>query len=943
MVIQSVQRFLQKFIAEPAPKRELGALTTLAWLWLIFFHKTLICGQQISRVSGLEAYDILFQSGPQAALKYDTAVWQLFVPFTIMIAQAYRAGCLPLWNPLMATGAPLLADIQSNVFSPWTVFFALFPSLHSLDLILASKILLALLATYYLARLLGFGALSAIFAAITYGFNPYILWYCELNHGATNCILPLAIYWAVKVAQDKLFSAALALAAVFSLAILSSHPESAFWMICFASAVVIFCDVDNSNICSTALPARLLLLAQALVLTGAFCAPVLLPFLEYTLNAHSYKYSTLQYSSPTIASLFMHLIWPLQGAASPTLWMLPASLLPAGFMAVHKGKELVCIKLVFILSFWLIAKIWPMNLLIDCTPLHLFQVNYALAVPLLASSLLATLGLEALVDDERWSIKGRGAIVFVLSAVSIILIACACKFFNISFAPDTDSLLSPGRIATATIGHALLAVLGASFFLLLSASRISRVSANLLPKSADGVHRKLSFSRRYQTFRKLGLITVSTALQWTLSGRAMPAHTPFAYTAPPILSFLSAQQKRLVSNGPCVLFSNTNMVFGISNLAAGDPLIPRRYAQYSMLAGGQVVGTTIIFSDFNSCLLDLASPKFVLSSVPLFFKADTAKTVNWKSIFDDAALKIDVGSLCFNSAARQVQGLLFWHPGGARGPEFSYRPALLNAQGQVVWFGGCELLPKQDQAAVLPYVAIVPSNLEASGLSAGLLIVRSHGEQAASYYQLNLGRLADLATNTRLHGSQAAGQSNFSLRYESKDGKHIRVYENNKALNSAYLVHHGLAARSENDARRLLAEPGLDFRQSVILENYHDISDQKLNSPPPRAQVKTGPSGDFVKVIRPDLNTVIINYIAGEDGILVLTDTFYPGWLAYLDNSCVPIYPANSLFRAVLAPAGNHCVRFSFAPVSFYAGLAICIAAIFCAMVKLATKSKANS
>lgn len=414
MVRQSVRRSLRKFIAEPKGKSELGALASLALLWLIFFHKTLICGQQISRVSGLGAYDILFQSGPQAELRYDTAVWQLFVPFTIMIAKAYRTGCLPLWNPLMATGAPLLADIQSNVFSPWTVFFALFPSLHSLDLILASKILLALIATYNLARLLGFGALSAIFAAVTYDFNPYILWYCELNNGATNSILPLAIYWAVKVARDKVFAAAFGLAAVFSLAILSSHPESAFWMICFAAVVVIFYDIDSSTICSTALPARLLLLAQALVLTGAFCAPVLLPFGEYTLNAHSYKYSTLQYSSPTIASLFMHLIWPLQGAASPTLWMLPAALLPAGFMAVRKGKELGCIKLVFILSFWLIAKIWPLNLLIDCTPLHLFQVNYALAVPLLASSLLAALGLDALVDDERWSNKGRGAIIFLL-------------------------------------------------------------------------------------------------------------------------------------------------------------------------------------------------------------------------------------------------------------------------------------------------------------------------------------------------------------------------------------------------------------------------------------------------------------------------------------------------------------------------------------------------
>jgi uncharacterized membrane protein YfhO len=63
-------------------------------------------------------------------------------------------------------------------------------------------------------------------------------------------------------------------------------------------------------------------------------------------------------------------------------------------------------------------------------------------------------------------------------------------------------------------------------------------------------------------------------------------------------------------------------------------------------------------------------------------------------------------------------------------------------------------------------------------------------------------------------------------------------------------------------------------------------------------------------------------------GVVMLTDSNYPGWKAYLDGRRVPILSANFLFRAVLAPAGSHSIEFRYDPGSFYYGAAISFASL---------------
>jgi uncharacterized membrane protein YfhO len=63
--------------------------------------------------------------------------------------------------------------------------------------------------------------------------------------------------------------------------------------------------------------------------------------------------------------------------------------------------------------------------------------------------------------------------------------------------------------------------------------------------------------------------------------------------------------------------------------------------------------------------------------------------------------------------------------------------------------------------------------------------------------------------------------------------------------------------------------------------------------------------------------------------MLVLSETFYPGWKAYCDGRETKIYRANFAFRAVPVPAGTHRIAMVYDPVSFRIGKAITLFTLF--------------
>jgi hypothetical protein len=124
------------------------------------------------------------------------------------------------------------------------------------------------------------------------------------------------------------------------------------------------------------------------------------------------------------------------------------------------------------------------------------------------------------------------------------------------------------------------------------------------------------------------------------------------------------------------------------------------------------------------------------------------------------------------------------------------------------------------------------------------------------------------------------------------------------ALPRAYLVGR-YYLEADPDRRLAFMRRGLSPRTQVVLEEE------------PEGLVG---SGGEAQIMRYETDALAIKLGKHEGGILVLTDTHYPGWKAFVDGVEKRVLRANHVFRAVLIPKGAREVVFSYQPSSFRYG-----------------------
>jgi hypothetical protein len=98
-----------------------------------------------------------------------------FIPHKHILWESLQAGDLPLWTPFIRTGYPVLANFQSGVFYPPHWLYAVLPFFTGFNLLIVLHLLLGGLSAYVLCRCLGFGPVPAWVGAVAYMLGGYLV------------------------------------------------------------------------------------------------------------------------------------------------------------------------------------------------------------------------------------------------------------------------------------------------------------------------------------------------------------------------------------------------------------------------------------------------------------------------------------------------------------------------------------------------------------------------------------------------------------------------------------------------------------------------------------------------------------------------------------------------------------------------------------------------
>ena len=167
-------------------------------------------------------------------------------------------------------------------------------------------------------------------------------------------------------------------------------------------------------------------------------------------------------------------------------------------------------------------------------------------------------------------------------------------------------------------------------------------------------------------------------------------------------------------------------------------------------------------------------------------------------------------------------------------------------------------------------------------------------------------------------------------RFELVHGGDVKIYRTLDGLPRAYLAHDVVGAADVDEAVAALpavlaAAPG----STVVVEGLPSVDGQ----PAP---------DDRAEIVAYAPERVVVETKSVAPAVLVLSDTYYPGWTATVDGVAAPIYPANGLLRAVPVPAGAHTVIFSFEPTGWRWGLALAVLGLLGCGVVLAVGHRAD-
>lgn len=149
------------------------------------------------------------------------------VPFRVAVAQILRSGDLPLWNPYIFSGLPLLAAAQAGILFPLNWFYLLFGPATATNLMVVSSYVVAALGAFLYARRVSASISGAMVTAVVWSFGGAVIGQLtHINIVHTSALLPWVLWSLEAYAQTGNQRRGVLLAALLAMQFFAGHQQT---------------------------------------------------------------------------------------------------------------------------------------------------------------------------------------------------------------------------------------------------------------------------------------------------------------------------------------------------------------------------------------------------------------------------------------------------------------------------------------------------------------------------------------------------------------------------------------------------------------------------------------------------------------------------------------------------------------------------------------------
>ncbi|MEW6610903.1 MAG: YfhO family protein [Patescibacteria group bacterium] len=136
----------------------------------------------------------------------------------------------------------------------------------------------------------------------------------------------------------------------------------------------------------------------------------------------------------------------------------------------------------------------------------------------------------------------------------------------------------------------------------------------------------------------------------------------------------------------------------------------------------------------------------------------------------------------------------------------------------------------------------------------------------------------------------------------------VYLYELTIAQPKVYLTTNAVTVSSKDEAAATLMQS--DYQAANAIVEYTTLP--SLNAVQSHAAITSSEEGSYT-----------VRTSTDGSALLVLNESWYPGWRATIDGNDTQIIPVNLAFQGIVVPKGEHTVRFQFQSKTFFWGAMI--------------------